>query len=315
MAVPAFLRRAALFTGIGLVLYAGLYAAAEALVYRYAERNRFFTIRTAPSDTHDYVIVGASHAAVFDYEDMNARLEQLTGARVLNLAEVGSGVVVNRLLLDYFFERQTTAAVVYVLDSFVFYSSEWNEDRLRDTSLFTRAPFDPALAALLLQTPGGRLAALDYVAGFSKINNPDRFEPDVFPDAGTRFERAYRPIPQIDQTRIEYLYPGAVEPEHLERYLTAFEGLVGDVLDRGARLIVVRPPIPARVRKQLAGEAAFDEQLRARLARYDVEWHDFSAVANDEKFFYDTDHLNREGVMNFFEGYLAPALTRGQQEP
>ena len=58
----------------------------------------------------------------------------------------------NRLLLDYFLVRHRTAAIVYVVDSFAFYSPEWNERRLEDARLFQRAPFDPALARLLLRS-------------------------------------------------------------------------------------------------------------------------------------------------------------------
>ncbi|MGE0703568.1 MAG: hypothetical protein AB7F99_12640 [Vicinamibacterales bacterium] len=304
----AFLRRAARFTAIGLVLYAGLYAAAEGLVYRHADRNRFFAVRTAPRVPFDAVILGASHAAVFDYRDMNAQLEKLAGARIMNLAEVGSGIAMNRLLLDYFLEHHSTNAVVYILDSFAFYSAEWNEVRLRDSSLFLRAPFDPALARLLLSAPASRSTGLDYVSGFSKINNPDRFEPDLFPDEGARFDRAYRPIAQIDRQRLAYLYPENPDPSMVDRYAADFEALAREVRERGMRFLVIRPPIPARVREQLPDEDRFDAALRTRLEPYGVEWHDFSQVANDEALFYDTDHLNREGVMNFCTSYLAPVL-------
>jgi hypothetical protein len=80
---PIFLRRALVFVVVGLALYLGLYAAAEYLVYRHAERNRFFMIRSAPPATYDYVILGASHSAAFDYgaftqavDDWPAMLEE-----------------------------------------------------------------------------------------------------------------------------------------------------------------------------------------------------------------------------------------------
>lgn len=138
-----YARRAALFAFVGLVIYAGVYVAAEQVVYRLAARNRFFTIYTTPPTRYDYVILGASHAAALDNADLNQRLEATVGGKVANLSVVGGGIVVNRLLLDYFLTRHTAATFVYVVDSFVFYSRRWNEDRLRDTRLFVRAPFDP----------------------------------------------------------------------------------------------------------------------------------------------------------------------------
>lgn len=310
----AFLARGLAFALVGAALYGAVYAAAERLVYRQAHRNRFFVIRSAPAGHYDYVLLGASHAAALDYQDMTRRLEQMTGARILNLAVVGGGISVNRLLLEYFLTRHTAGAVVYVVDSFAFYSRAWNEDRLRDSRLFERAPLDARLAALLLREPATRGVALDYISGFSKINNPNRFAPDLFADETTRFERVYRPVPQIDRQRIEYLYPSSADPEMLRTYLAEFEALVQLARSRGIHFLIVRPPIPARVAAMLPGEERFDAALRDLAARNMAPYHDFAGVNNDEQLFYDTDHLNRSGVLSFFEHHLAGVLTppRGQ---
>ena len=305
-----FGRRAAGFVLIGVVLYVGLYVASERIIAEYAQRNRFYMVQTAPQARYDHVILGASHAAVFDYRDMNARLEAMTGARILNLSIVGAGITVNRLLLDYFLTEHHTDSVVYVLDSFGFYSAEWNEDRLQDAALLHRAPFDPALAWLLLRNPATRAVARDYVVGFSKINNPDRFVPDVLEGEGNRFDRTYRPVAQIDRQRIAYLYPNAIDDATLQDspYLAALEDLIGEVQSRDIRMMVIRPPIPARIYAMIPGEAQFDATLQALLDRYGVELHNFSLVDNDEEFYFDSDHLNQTGVLRFYESHLAELL-------
>src|SRR5204862_7508682 len=109
-----FATTAARFVLIAMGLYAALYVGAEQLVHRYAHRNRFFAVRSTPPSRYDFVVLGASHAAVFDYRDMNQRLERMTAARIINLSVVGGGVTVNRLLFDYFLTRHHTAGVVYV---------------------------------------------------------------------------------------------------------------------------------------------------------------------------------------------------------
>lgn len=48
--------------------------------------------------------------------------------------------------------------------------------------------------------------------------------------------------------------------------------------------------------------------LKEVLARHRVAFHDFSLVGNEERFFSDTDHLNRAGVLHVFERYLARTL-------
>jgi hypothetical protein len=303
-----FGRAAFLFALIGAVLYFGVYAAAERLVYQYAVRNRFFAVRTAPASQYDFVILGASHAGVFDYRDMNQQLEQMAGAKILNLSVVGGGVVPNTLLFDYFLTRHRTSHLLYVVDSFAFYSPQWNEERLQDRRLFVRAPFDPALARLLFAIPGARSVAFDYTLGFSKINNPDRFEPDVPADEGARFDRRYRPVPQLDEERIAYLYPKTIDRGTLTRYLAQFEALIAGAQARGIGVVVVKPPLPARIYRQLPLESEFDAALGGVLARHGTTLHDFSAVDNGEALFMDTDHLNRDGVLAFFSGTLAPLL-------
>ena len=49
-------RRWTLFAALALGLYAGLYAASEYLVYRFAEKNRFFSVHRAAPD-YDLVIL------------------------------------------------------------------------------------------------------------------------------------------------------------------------------------------------------------------------------------------------------------------
>jgi len=315
--VRSFLWRAVLFVGIGFVIYAGLYLASERLVHEYAERNRFHTVRMAPHSEYDAVILGASRAAVFDYRDMNARLEALTGARILNLATVGAGVVVNRLLLDYFLEDRSTRTVVYVLDSFAFYSSAWNEERLEDANLFRRAPWDPALARRLLTTPGARQAGFQYLTGFHKINNPDRFEPDLFPAEGAAFDRTYRPVPQIDRQRLEFLYPGEVGAEAIRNqpYLDALAALIRSLQERGIRVVVLRPPLPERTYEMIPGEPEFEAAARAMVEGLGAEYHDFTLVANDPAYFHDSDHLNQAGVVAFFENHLAELLAVASGNP
>jgi hypothetical protein len=308
----SFLRRAGTFVLVGLILYLGVYLGAEWLVYETAERNRFFTVKTAQQDNYDHVILGASHAAVFDYRDMNTRLEEMTGARILNLASEGSGVTVNRIFLEYFYASgRETDTVVYVVDSFAFYSPQWNEVRLQDTELYTRAPFDPTLARILLTDRAGRPAFLDYVTGFSKINNADRFEPDLFEAEGSRFDRAYRPVPQIDRQRIGFLYPDDIDTATLESspYFQEFEELIAQVRARGDRFIIVRPPMPDRIYEMLPNEQDFDRVIQAMADRLGAEVQDFISVNNDLEYFYDSDHLNQVGTLQFFEHYLQDILT------
>jgi hypothetical protein len=153
---------------------------------------------------------------------------------------------------------------------------------------------------------------LSYVSGFWKINNPERFDPERRPEEGNRFDRSYRPVAQLDHERIEYLYPVTIGSNELalqKEYFARLDELVAAAKSRGIRVALVRPPIPARIRKLIPGEDQFDAALQDLARTAGAELHDFSQAANDEKFFYDTDHLNRTGVLNFFEKHLVPVMT------
>jgi hypothetical protein len=297
------------FVSMGLLIYAVVYATANQIIYRYASENRFYVVNTLPFDDYGSVLLGTSHAAALGYQDMNGYLERLTGSRIVNLAVVGGGITINRLLLDYFLESHRTRNVVYVVDSFAFYAPMWNEARLQDARLFARAPFDVRLAGVMLQNPHTRLAGLEYLSGFWAINNAERFEGDVNADEQTRFRRTYRPVRQIDEQRLRYLYPASnVRQVELRRYMDAFEDVVIDAQRHGTRFIAIKPPIPERVYRMIPDEKAFDATLRTVMERRGVDLYDFAHVNNDDALFFDTDHLNREGVMRFFDEHLAGVL-------
>ncbi len=303
------LRHWPLFVLIGLALYAALYLWAESVVRSEGERNRFFMIASTPPAAFDTVILGASHAMPLGYGDFNERLEAASGGRVMNLSIEGAGVLPNRLVLDYFFTRHEARQVVFFVDSFAFYSKQWNEDRL-DDSLFARAPFDPQLVATLWRYPWAQRLIVPYASGFTKINNQERFASDR-PDAElTKFEKTYRSIPQIDRQRIAYLYPAELPEEEFRRYLGELGGLADLAAAHGATLLLVKPPTPPRYRDALPNEAAFDAAISTFAAERNLGFTDFSTLLPDDANYYDTDHLNPTGVEAFIAGGFAELLRR-----
>lgn len=301
-------RRWAGFLLVGLALYGILYAASERLVLQHGQRSRAFMVATASDQPYDYVILGASHALPLDFGDMNRRLEQAAGARVINLGIEGGGIVPARFLLDYFLARHRTDAVVLVLDSFAYYSRQWNEDRINDPKLLLRAPLDYDLAIRLWRLPATRPLLAGYLSGFYKINNADRTQPDISDTERTRFTRVYRTNANLDRQRLAFLYPEKVDAALLDRYLGELEAMVRELEARKIRLVVVKTPLPGRVLGALKGEEAFDARVRAILEPRGIQVHDFTRQANEDKFFYDTDHLNKDGAGNFIDTLLGPLL-------
>ena len=302
------------FIAIGLALYCGAYYAAERIMDRSGRSNAFFKIARLQEPAVDWLILGASHAMPLDFADFNAGMERETGLKIVNLAAPGAGPLYNRFVLEHFLREHRARNLLYVLDSFAFYSRTWNEDRFADAKLLRRTPFEPAIARRLwdyvLHEGVDPRAALDYVSGFSKINDRERFEPDVW-EGEAQFERVYRPSTTATAKRVAYLFDNKTPEEARARYLVAFSSLVALAQHEGMRVVVVKLPVPPQYRSRLPDEAAFDAALARVLGPRNILVRDFSAAIAEPRFYFDTDHLNRAGLTEFFNRELKALLVSG----
>ena len=306
-----FGKSALLFVAIGLLLYAGVFVATERVLMRNGHSNSFFKIATAETPDYDWVILGASHAMPLDFSDFNALMQRETGLRIINLAAQGTGPLYNRFVFEQFLRTHRTRNLLYVVDSFAFTSRAWNEDRFTDAKLIRGTPFAPALAWRLgdyVRREGvDPRALLDYLSGFSKINNRDRFQRDAW-EGEAQFDRVFRSSATAVGQRIAYLYPDGPAPDVRARYLQEFADLIEIARRNGIQVAAVKLPVPALFRDRLPNEAAFDEALRRMLADHAVPLRDFSAALENPNFYFDTDHLNRAGVAELFQRLLKPLL-------
>jgi hypothetical protein len=304
-------RRAAAFAGVGVVLYALLFAAAEQLVLATGHGNAFFRIATLQAPAVDWVVLGTSHAMPLDFGDTGRQLQRRTGLQFVNLATTGAGPLYNRFALEQFLREHRTRNVLFVVDSFAFYSRAWNEDRFEDAKLLARTPFDRDTAGALwryVRTEGvSPRAWLDYVTGFSKINNRDRFKPDAW-EGESQFDRTWRPSTSAVDKRMKYLYPDGTSADALARYVGELSKLIAVATQSGAQVVAVKMPTPPQYHTRLPEEAAFDAGLSAALARAGVPYRDFSRALPQPQFYFDSDHLNRAGVSEFVARQLLPLL-------
>ena len=300
------------FIGIGLLIYAGISLAAERLMYRNGHSNPFFKIATSDVKAFDWVILGASHAMPLDFADLNGLMQAETGLKIINLASPGTGPLYNRFVLEAFLRDHTTKNVLYIADSFAFYAHTWNEERFGDAKLLRATPFDPATAWLLLQySRSDRVdprAVADYVTGFSKINNRDRFQKDIW-EGELQFDRVYRQSAAAVKSRIAYLFPDSGREAGLSRYMAEFAELLELAARRHINVVVIKMPTPGQFRAQLPNEPAFDEAMRSAVGNRGVGFSDFSSELDEPRFYFDTDHLNRAGVTELFARHLEAILT------
>jgi hypothetical protein len=307
----SILRRLGLFVAIGIAIYAALAAAAEQLASRTGYGNAFFRIETAAKRDFDWVILGASHAMPLGFGDFNAEMEKATGLGILNLAAPGAGPLYSRIALEQFLRRHRTRNVLYVVDAFSFQSRQWNEDRVADPKLLARTPLRASIAQSLWRAVRDDgvdpRAFLNYATNFAKLNNRERFERDVWEGEG-QFERVARPSTTAVTKRIAYLFPDGMQEMAARRYLAELDRLISAAQDSGAKVSVVVMPVPQSFRERLPADAGFDAALESLLGRKGVTLRDFSSALPDLKFYFDTDHLNRAGVAEFFRRHLQEVL-------
>ncbi|MGO9173134.1 MAG: hypothetical protein ACLP7P_14385 [Rhodomicrobium sp.] len=304
-------KSAVAFIAIGLLIYAGLYFAAEQLMYRNGHSNPFFKIATATTKDFDWVILGASHAMPLDFSDFNNQMQNQTGLKIINLASPGTGPLYNRFVLEAFVKEHSVKKVLYVADSFAFYSRVWNEDRFSDSKMVRATPLTRNTAELLLRycwrDGVDPRSLLDYLTGFSKINNRDRFQKDVW-EGEPQFDRVYRSSASAIKSRISYLFPSSDREAAMARYIAQFGKLFDTASQQNVRVAVIKMPAPAAFRAALPNEKAFDEALRGTLAARGIDLKDFSGELDEQRFYFDTDHLNRAGVSELFARYLKALL-------
>jgi hypothetical protein len=155
----------------------------------------------------------------------------------------------------------------------------------------------------------GARALLDYLTGFSKLNNRERLKPDIW-EGEAQFDRVNRPSAAADAKRIAYLYSDAGGREvALARYLDVFAVLIDQTRQRDIRLTVIKLPVPPQFYAKLPDEAGFDAALTELLARKGAHFADFSTMMGEPRFYFDSDHLNRQGVEAFVKAYLNSILT------
>ena len=310
-ALPALARRALAFAGLGLLLYALLAAATEQLVRSTGHANPFFKIATLQSPAVDWVILGTSHAMPLDFGGTREELQRRTGQSFVNLAATGTGPLYNRFVLEQFLAGHRTRNVMVVVDSFAYHAATWNEERFADAKLLARTPFDRALAGRLwrfVRDDGvSPRAWLDYATSFSKINNRDRFKEDRW-EGEEQFERVWRPSVTAVKKRVQYLYPRGTAATARERYLGELSRLIAAARRSGSRVVVVKLPTPAQYRSQLPEEPQFDAALARLLANAGVPFRDFSQALPQPRYYFDSDHLNRDGVAELLSRHLVPLV-------
>jgi len=308
--------RAIVFILIGLVIYAGLYFWSDYLIERNTEFNRLYAIQSSEINNYDFIILGASRANPLTYGDMQNRLEELIDGKLINLSFPGGGIVPNLFHYEYFNTRHTADNVVYVLSPFAFHSEMWNESRISDLDFYQRSLFCADLTSLYFNFFSRNLCnsigtPIDYLSGFSKINNQDRFKKDI-PAGEKNFDETFFHTEARDIERINYLYSEGLNSELFIGYLEQLKELISEVQAEDKDFIIIRPPLRDEFVDKLNDKfpelVEYEELILELVTENEIPYYDLTGVSNKNEFFIDPDHLNKEGVSDLIENHLANIL-------
>ena len=297
------------FLAMGLALYAALFLWSDATLRQHGRQNPFLRIATAPERV-DWIILGASHALPLGFADMPEVLRQRTGQGTLTLAVTGGGPFLMRVIAERWFADHQARGVLIVLDSFAFADRRWNEDRLADSDILPKIPADRATMATLAGAVARGLpwqTWVAYASGFARINDRNRFIPDSW-EAEAKFDTAPRPNAAATKARVAFLYPGPPDPVAIGRGLDDLQALIQLAQAKGARVVIVRPPLPDPFRTSLPALPEFEPRLSALAVEHGVAIRDFSAALPEARSYFDADHLNRTGVLRWLDAGLADLL-------
>lgn len=290
--------RIVLFLLLGGGLYCGLFVWSDRMLRAGAVQTPFLAVTTAPEEV-DWLILGASHAIPLGTADVPDLIAARTGKTTEVLAAPGVGPFVLRLIAERWFIDHRSGAVLIVLDEFGFADRRWNEDRLADDDLLPKIPADVRTARVLARAVARGLpwqTWLAQVTGFARINDRRRFAAPTWTVAD-RFDSAPRPSATAIRSRVAFLYPAGGADRGIDQGLQDLEAMVLLARGQGARVVLLRPPLPEGFRAALPELPGLAHGLAALSHRLDVPIIDHSGAIPDPRHYFDTDHLNRSGVL------------------
>ena len=299
-----FIFKLAIFLGVNAAILAGL-------LCFFSGRNRDVRLSYAESESNlltsgrgehvPVVLLGTSRGRVFSRDGNHERVEKILGEKFVNLSKGGGGgLMPAEVHLSWFYHKGNTVDhVIYLVDPWVFYSSNSNENNnffLRDE------PFEFFIFWKLLRDgyPITRLFAylqMTSVTDWKKISK--------YGDPGLD----NLVLKAIDEKKTE---------DARKNYLEGFDRgsfvAYGPVVSRinrmvrehGGKITYVMLPL---LMKDFPGLTEVDAFLKeAALREEGMDYINCASCMQETKYYYDHMHFNKVGVEYFLNTCILPIL-------
>lgn len=247
------------------------------------------TYSTIPFNEHfDFVIIGTSRAREFSRSGNDKIVARFTGRKFFNLSKGGGhgGIVPNIMAWKYFSQRgNRTKHLVYFIDSWVFFSSKWNEENycLEDE------PF--SFGVLRLAVTSG-LSAGSIINYFKSKLKPSYFlDKPISQETNRKFLTSADSFLISEQNRKSF--PDGLNQENFRKYSVIFKAFIQSLQAEGIAVTFVLPPT------LLYNEPGNDQLVELLKSIEHTEIYDHRHLLEDPKLFYDHPHMNSRGVEKY----------------
>ena len=293
-----FLFNSIIFIAINLGI-AGGYLYLNQNWYEYNNWNTYSSLLPMrDNQKYDLLILGSSHARVFSSFGNHERVENILGVKMLNLSKTASGLLPQKALLEYFYERgNSTSKILYILDPQIFYSAKWNEDNyfLEDEPLYLGFLWCALREGISYEV------LTNYVRSKFSFYWLSSRAPVVELYEDTALSRIDK---EAVRKRKEFLYSDGLKKEIFEHYARMMKELVLSAQKHNTKIVFIYPPT-------LLGDLSGSKEVADLVESFKdsgVHFYDFSNVLKEHNYYQDHDHLNTSGVELFVGKYLASRL-------
>ncbi len=270
-----------------------------------ANRTKSTYLLTKKNKKTDVLMLGSSHAAALSGLKKQKGKEKILAGDISILSVSGGDVRNLQIYMDLFFSSgNSTKKVLYFLDPFALNTTAFEEWH----SLFNGYPLNFDFLSLLIEKKVGILNIKNYLFSnihYSKIvsllKNPS---PPIKVNLSEREETK-----RIDTTiykkdrRIRFLYPEGLRLDNkvIKLQTKKLTTTIEMVQQNNVEIIFILPPTLLGEQIAYKKTIKFLEKVKKS---HSINYYDFSYIMQDEKFFTDFDHLNKNGVKYFAENYL-----------
>jgi len=252
------------------------------------------------NEKFDIAFIGISHARNFSRHKNHLRVENILNKHIINFGQGGSTCSVNEqyFYLDYFYKKGNSVnTIIYLLTPPMIFS----ETLSKASNTFDVEPFK-----------------LDFFLNYLFFFNTENKEQRLLSYIRTKFEKKwinYKPtsldsisykLDKIDSAEVNKGIKSAYTSDSLlyfEKNCKTIENTILLANENNTEIILIIPP--ALFGKWL-GNQKVCEFAEKMVAKYNIQFFDYSETILEPNFYYDHHHLNTNGVVYFTEKFLKP---------